>query len=53
MESTDIKTPESGNIYLFYRPRVEEDEPEGIEDLQRFYFVLSHTHLQAVSGGGK
>lgn len=32
---------ESGSVYLFYRPRVEEDEPEGGEDVQQLYLVLS------------
>lgn len=32
---------ERGNLYFFYRPRVEEHEPEGREDLQNLYMVLS------------
>lgn len=32
---------ESGDIYFFYRPRVGEREPEGIEEIQRLYLVLS------------
>lgn len=34
------ETLERGNIYFFYRPKVEEDDPEGLEDVQRFYMVL-------------
>jgi hypothetical protein len=35
------ETLERGNIYFFYRPRVEEHAPEGIEDIERMYMVLS------------
>ena len=31
---------EKGDIFFFYRPRVEQDEADGIEDIQRFYMVL-------------
>lgn len=34
-------TLEDGNVYFFYRPRVEEEAPEGPEDVQRLYMVLS------------
>ncbi len=32
---------ERGNIYFLYRPRVQEGAAGGIEDVQRFYMVLS------------
>ena len=32
---------EKGQIYFFYRPRVEEEDPQGKSDLQRLYMVLS------------
>lgn len=32
---------ESGHIYFFYRPRVQQEEAHGLEDVQRFHFVLS------------
>jgi hypothetical protein len=32
---------ERGNIYFFYVPRVQEEAPQGIEEIQRFYMVLS------------
>lgn len=38
---THTKTLERGDIYFFYRPRVEEDSPEGKEEIQRVYLVLS------------
>jgi hypothetical protein len=31
---------EQGDIYFGYRPRVEEHEPEGLGDIQRFYMVM-------------
>ena len=34
------RTLELGNVYFFYRPRIEEDLVEGLEDVQRFYIVL-------------
>jgi hypothetical protein len=37
----DTHTLERGNIYFFYRPRVEEEAPESIEDVRRFYLLLS------------
>jgi hypothetical protein len=32
---------ERGNIYFVYRPRVEHESAAGIEDIQRFFIVLS------------
>jgi hypothetical protein len=32
---------ETGDIYFFYRPKVEQDQPKGVKDLERFYLVLS------------
>ncbi|MFP4348723.1 MAG: hypothetical protein ACOC0H_00255 [Thermodesulfobacteriota bacterium] len=37
----ELETLEKGNIYFFYRPRVEEEDPEGKSDVQRFYMVLN------------
>ncbi|KAJ3195282.1 hypothetical protein HK101_000619 [Irineochytrium annulatum] len=34
---------ERGHIYFFYKPRVQEDHPESIDDLQRFYILLLPT----------
>lgn len=31
---------EIGDIFFFYRPRIEEDHPDSIEDIQRFYMLL-------------
>lgn len=36
-----VETLEKGNIYFLYRPRVEHEHPKGLEDVQRFYCVLS------------
>jgi hypothetical protein len=32
---------ERGNIYFIYRPRVEETSTAAIEDVQRFFVILS------------
>ncbi|UUP16774.1 hypothetical protein [Nitratireductor thuwali] len=39
---SDTKTEilEQGDIFFFYRPRVEEENPQGLEDVQRFGMVL-------------
>ena len=31
---------ETGHVYFFYRPRVEKDRAESLEDVERFYLVL-------------
>lgn len=36
----DEEIVEKGDIYFAYRPRVEEDEAEGLGDIQRFFMVL-------------
>ena len=40
-ESEHVDVLERGNIYFLYRPRVEEHDPEGSEDIQNLYLVLS------------
>ncbi len=40
------QTLESGDIFFFYRPRIEEREPGGRRDLQRFYMVLKSHERQ-------
>mgnify|MGYP001088956072 CR=1 FL=1 len=35
-----VKTLERGDIYFFYRPKIEEEEPESLEEVQRLYMVL-------------
>lgn len=35
-----LETLEQGHIYFFYRPRVEQEEPEGAEDIQRLLMVI-------------
>lgn len=32
---------ESGNIFFFYRPKIDSEEVKDIEDVQRFYMVMS------------
>lgn len=41
MAENGVQTLEKGDIYFFYRPRVEEKSPESLSDVQRFYVVLS------------
>lgn len=36
-----VQTLEKGNVYFFYRPKVEEEAPEGLEDVQRMYMILA------------
>jgi hypothetical protein len=37
----NVEVLERGNIFFAYRPRVEEDSPEGKSDIQNFYMILS------------
>lgn len=32
---------ESGDIYFVFRPKVEQHEPKGVRDVERFYMILS------------
>ncbi len=41
MAKENIKKLEAGNIYFFYRPDVEQDQPDEISDVQRLYMVLA------------
>jgi hypothetical protein len=36
-----IKVLERGDIYFIYRPKIEETSPEGVEDVQRLFMLLS------------
>lgn len=38
---TTVQDLEHGSIYFFYRPRVEQEEPSGREDVQNLYVVLA------------
>jgi hypothetical protein len=40
-DNEQIKTLERGNVYFFYRPRVGDDDPESLAEVQRLYMVLS------------
>ncbi|MFO7595033.1 MAG: hypothetical protein R6W92_01670 [Desulfocurvibacter africanus] len=37
----DVQTLEKGSVYFFYRPKVNEEEPSGLGDVERMYMVLS------------
>lgn len=44
---------EEGDIFFLYRPTVEEHEPEGLDDVERFYMVLrprggKHSRLMVI-----
>lgn len=45
-EQAAIETLERGRVYVFYRPRVEEEHPQGLDDLQNLYLVLSPREKQ-------
>lgn len=53
-QRSDLPNIEKGNIYFFYRPKVEEKTPTSETDIQRFYVVLSpekkHLYRLAVIG---
>lgn len=38
------KPLEQGDIFFFYRPRVDEDHPSSLSDVQRFFMVLRPEH---------
>jgi hypothetical protein len=40
-EDDQVKDLENGNVYFFYRPRVGDEEPESVAEIQRLYMVLS------------
>lgn len=40
-KNEDVETLERGDIWFFYRPRVEEESPSKQGDLQRFYMVMN------------
>ncbi len=40
MAENKPKTLEQGDIYFFYRPKVDENDPKGRSDVQRLYMVL-------------
>jgi hypothetical protein len=40
------ETLERGNVYFLFRPKVEEENPEKLEDVQRMFVVLSPEGLQ-------
>ena len=37
---SEADTLERGDIHFFYRPRVGENDPQGLEDVQRFFVIL-------------
>jgi hypothetical protein len=39
-EKPDTEIVEEGDIFFLYRPRVEEHDPQGLEDVQRFHMVM-------------
>lgn len=40
-EAPAVQELEHGNIYFFYRPRVEEEDPTSAQDVQNLYMVLA------------
>jgi len=41
MAHNKVQPLEKGDVYFFYRPRVQEKDPKDLSDMQRFYLVLS------------
>jgi hypothetical protein len=41
MAMAEVKTLERGDIYMAFRPTVDTDDPEKLDDVQRFYVILS------------
>lgn len=39
-EHPEAETAERGDIFFFYRPKVNEHDPEGLDDVQRFHVVM-------------
>ena len=40
-DNNDKQIIESGDIFFFYRPKIDSEEVKDIEDVQRFYMVMS------------
>jgi hypothetical protein len=45
-DTEHVKTIEQGNIFFFYRPKVQEEHPDEKSDIQRFYMILSPNQKQ-------
>jgi hypothetical protein len=41
MPQNRVKTIERGNVYFLFRPRIGEESPDKLEDVQRLFIVLS------------
>jgi hypothetical protein len=41
VERGKVDTLEQGNIYFFYRPKIGMESPQSLQDIERFYVVLS------------
>ena len=46
MPRNQVQTLERGDVYFLFRPRIGEEHPEKLEDVQRMYVVLSPQGLQ-------
>jgi hypothetical protein len=46
MPSNRVQTLERGNVYFLFRPRIEEENPERLKDVERMFVVLSPEGLQ-------
>jgi hypothetical protein len=46
MQANQIETLERGHVYFLFRPRIEEESPEKLENVQRLFVVLSPEGLQ-------
>eukprot|EP00897_Mesotaenium_endlicherianum_P000811 jgi/Mesen1/10730/ME000090S10187 len=39
-DGTELEILEKGDIFFFYKPKVEVEDPQGVDDIQRMYIVL-------------
>ena len=47
-EKVDVKILEQRDIFLFFRPKVSSKDIKSIEDVRRFYMVLSPEYEQKI-----
>lgn len=47
-EKVDVKILEQGDIFFFFRPKVSSKDIKSIEDIRRFYMVLSPEDEQKI-----
>jgi len=46
---TDFSILQKGNIYFFYRPKVQHTEAHNLEEVQRFFMALNPQNVPNIS----